>query len=150
MSITIKKTNWNLPRSGFRNITIIPASYSAKDENEYYHDTTNTFYKFAKDKIDIDLYSCPDVCLVQRSIDWVAPVIYIGRLLFEISLTELGDVIFEYLKSKYLGKETTAKLEIITESSEKGKFMSIKYEGPSSEVKTALSKIHTALQSGEE
>ncbi len=140
MEIIEKEVNWNLPVSDFEKITIIPTSYADASEKEYYNDTASSFYKFAKEKSDIEIYNQPEVFLVQKSGDWFGPVMYIGTLAIEnySTLITLLDLISEHLKTKYAGNEVTAKFEMVFKDKKKGTYNSIKYDGPSSEIKTVL------------
>lgn len=143
MEITENEVDWNLPVSDFEKITIIPTSYAQKTDKEYYNDTASSFYKFVKDKSDIQIYSSPDIFLAQKSNDWFGPVIYVGTLAIEnySTLITLLDLISDYLESKYAGNEVNAKFEIVSKDKKKGTYKSVKYDGPSSGVRTVLNSF---------
>lgn len=140
MEITEKEVDWNLPVSDFEKITIIPTNYAQKTDKEYYNETASSFYKFVKDKSDIQIYSPPNILLSQKSNDWFGPVIFIGTLALEnySTLITLFDLISEYLKIKYSGDEVNAKFEIVSKDKKKGTYKSVRYDGPSSGVKAVL------------
>ncbi len=150
MKITENEVNWNLPVSDFEKITIIPASYSQIVDKEYYNDTASSFYKFAKEKSDIQIYSSPDICLVQKSGDWFGPVIYIGTLAIEnySTLIALLDLISEYLKNKYGDSGVNARFEIVSKDKKKGTYKSVRYDGPSSEIKAVLNSFDNLTKNG--
>lgn len=140
MEITEKEVNWNLPVTDFEKITIIPTSYSQVSDKEFYNDTASSFYKFAKEKADIEIYSQPEIFLVQKSGDWFGPVFYIGTLAIEnySTIVTLLDLISEHIKTKYAGNEVNARFEIVSKDKKNGTYKSVKYDGPSSEIKAVL------------
>lgn len=140
MSVIENEVNWNLPIDDVDKVTIITIGYQGKSEKDYYNDTVSTFYKYAKEKSDIGIYSSPEIFLVQKSGDWFGPIFYIGTLAIEnySTLVTLLDLISEHLKMKYSGEEVTAKFEIVLKDKKKGTHHSVKYDGPSSEVKSVL------------
>ena len=140
MPLTPVEVTWNLSTSDFEKITIIPTNYSLKDDHEYYNDTASSFYKFAKSKIDIDIYSKPEFLLVQKSGDWFGPVFYLGQLIIEnhTILISLLELISAFIKSKYSGENVNTKFEIVTKDKSSGIYRSVKYDGPSADIKEVL------------
>lgn len=131
---------WNLPQSNFEEITIIPTNYSLKEDREYYNDTASSFYKFAKNKMAIGIYSDPEICLLQKSADWFGPVFYVGQLILENHevLISLLDLISEYVKERFPNSTPNIKFEIVSKDKGDGIYKSVKYDGPSTNIKEVL------------
>ncbi len=131
---------WNLPQSNFEKITIIPTNYALKEDREYYNDTASSFYKFAKNKMAIGMYSDPEICLLQKSADWFGPVFYVGQLILENHevLIALLDLISEYVKERFSNSTPNIKFEIVSKDKGDGLYKSVKYDGPSTNIKEVL------------
>lgn len=131
---------WGLAKIENEGLTIIPTNYQKIEGEKFYTDSAMSFYKYARNKTDIEIYSAPDICLSQRSGDWFGPVFYVASFAIENYdiINTLLDLISGYLKETYGGKELNARFEIVAEDRKKGKFKSVKYEGPSGDIKAVL------------
>ena len=128
-------------------IMILPYNYES-DNNHKYNSTSISFYKFAKDKIDIKYFSEPKLLVEQRSGDWFAPILLISSIdVFQSPelVAVICGVVANYVTDFFKGKDKKdIRIKIIYKETETSKFTSIYYEGDLdglSELETTINKI---------
>lgn len=103
-----------------------------EDDQNIYASSTVSFFKFARNFININFIKKPDMLLEQRSIDWFGPTLLFTTAaltqnpdLVSISINVLSNYIYDYFKGQ---KEPNIKLNIMIQKS-KTEYTKLNYEG---------------------
>jgi hypothetical protein len=114
--------------------TILPQNLGRPEEAPYYHSTALSFFKYARDKIDVAVPVMPDRVLVQKSAD-----VYLPILKFAVDnwasgaplLNMLIEVAVAFIKDTHPGsKDAQAKLTVIVEETLTARTVRLDYAGP--------------------
>ncbi len=132
MEITIKEIDALKLDLDYQGIIILPHNYES-DENHEYHSTTISFYKYSKEKINIEYFSEPQLFIEQRSGDWFGPLLFITSTaiaqnpeLISITCGVIANYVTDFLKGK---KNTNVRLKVIHKETKTLKLTEIYYEG---------------------
>ncbi|MCT8090481.1 MULTISPECIES: hypothetical protein [unclassified Acinetobacter] len=116
-----------------------------EDEQNIYAASTVSFFKYARNFININYIQKPDIVLEQRAIDWFGPTLLFTTAaltqnpeLVSIALNVLSDYISDYFKGR---KEPNIKLNVMIQKS-KAEYTNLKYEGP----KDGLKEIEKLIE----
>lgn len=147
MTVSIKDVVPGFDIDNGENLLILPENYYDKKGYRYY-ESSISFYKYAKDKLNIDFIESPKVLLEQRSGDWFGPVIFVSSLALTnnpVLISIATGVIANYLTDFFKGtKEPDVDVKIIYKETLKSKYTEIHYKGGSnglSELNDAIKKI---------
>jgi hypothetical protein len=107
MSITIKEINIPTIGCDYENVIILPTNFT-EQESHTYQSSSLSFYKYAKQSLDIDFLNNPELLFELNSVDWFGPVI----LITSAALTQNSElisiacgVISSYFSDCFKGKE---------------------------------------------
>ena len=155
MTITIKDVELGFDADSEEGLLILPENYYDKNDHRF-HESSISFYKYAKDKINIDFIENPKVLLEQRSGEWFGPVILITSAALSQSpqlLSIATGVIANYLTDFFKGKSSPdVEVKIIYKDTPKSKFTEIHYKGDSNglaQVNEAISKLSSGQKNDE-
>jgi len=114
--------------------SILPNNFGKTGEAPYYHSTALSFFKYARDKIDVAAPVASDRLLVQKSAD-----VYLPILKFAVDnwasgaplLDMLIDVVVAFIKDTHPNsKDAQAKLTVIVEETATTRTVRLDYAGP--------------------
>jgi hypothetical protein len=109
-------------------------SYHELIENEQtiYSSSSISFYKYAKNQVNLNYIRKPDIILEQRSIDWFGPTLLITTAaltqnpeLVSITLNVISNYITDFFKGR---QEPDIKISLLIQQSTT-KFKKLDYEG---------------------
>lgn len=147
MATNIKEVNLKNIDDGLTGVVILPVNYS-EDKNHRYHSSSLSFYKYAKNRLDISYLNEPEVLLEQQSGEWIGPVILITHMAYTSNpeiIAIICGVIANYITDFFKGtKRPTVSLKIIYKETKSSKFTEIEYKGGVdglSEIKDAMIKV---------
>ncbi len=138
-------------------ITILPVNYT-EDKDHEYHASSLSFYKYAKDKIDIGYLNEPEVLFDQRAAEWFGPVILISSIALNHTpeiVSILNGIIVNYITDFVKGGNTPnskASLKIIYKETDDEKYTELSYNGDVSglaEINGAIQEISKKTNNGE-
>ncbi|MFT6928155.1 MAG: hypothetical protein ACJAZP_003805 [Psychromonas sp.] len=147
MSITIKEINIPTIECDYENIIILPTNFT-EQENHTYQSSSLSFYKYAKQSLEVDFLNTPELLFEQNSADWFGPVILITSSALTqnpelISIT--CGVISNYLSDCFKGKEQPeVSLKIVHKVTKTTKTTEISYTGSGenlSELRDAILEV---------
>lgn len=129
----------------FPNLMIFPEII--EDGQNIYASSTVSFFKFARNFININFIKNPDIVIEQRSIDWFGPTLLFTTAaltqnpeLVSISINVLSNYISDFFKGQ---KEPNIKLNVMIQKS-KAEYTKINYEGPKEgliEIENLIAKL---------
>jgi len=136
--INLRERFENIDNNFHSEFCIVPENIeSAKSVDEFiFADNAITIRKvFQKNNVSIDMLQNDNTAFRQRcSIDWYAPMIFIGYSLLSdnsnlvsVGLSVLSNYITDFFKGSFGRKNV--KIEIVVESTPKKEFKCISYEG---------------------
>jgi len=132
MSVKVAEVEILDIENGKSGLIILPENYLEK-VNHRYHSSSLSFYKYAKEQLDIDFFDEPEALLEQRSGEWFGPVILITSMAYssnpEIIAITCG-VIANYVTDFFRGKKPTEiKVKVICKETSSTKYTEIEYNG---------------------
>ena len=132
MSVEINKLDcfhFNVSSSG---LVILPIS-TTEDDGSIYTSTSISFYKYARNKVDIDYYSDPEQLLEQRSGDWFGPSLFLSQaaLMVYSNLASVAcSLVSSYLYDKFKGSRVPEiKMSFVCEKCNDSTRVEVRYEG---------------------
>ncbi|MEJ6473782.1 hypothetical protein [Pseudoalteromonas piscicida] len=135
-------------------VVILPFGESSDDLHRY-SSTTISFWKYAKNKIDIEFYSEPKELIEQRSGEWFGPTLLISATLLannsaftSILLNVISNYLYDYLKTNSSESEVKFKLNV-TETKAK-RTIELSYEGSNEGVKAIEGTIQNIVNKSNE
>lgn len=133
MSITIEQLDIESDICNQDAIMVMPINYSIDNLNKY-SSTTISFWKYARNKIEIELFSEPKMLVEQRSGEWFGPTILLSSSILTGNnelISVLCGVISNYLTDFFKGnaKEPKIKLKVLYTETDTTKTTEISYEG---------------------
>ena len=132
MSVTTKEISAPTFSCNNESIIILPINY-VEQENHKYPSTSLSFYKYAKQSLEIDFFNTPELLFEQRSVEWFGPVILITSSALAqnselISIT--CGVISNYLTDFFKGQDKpNMSLKVVYKETKTSKTTEIEYKG---------------------
>jgi hypothetical protein len=115
----------------YSNLMILPEII--EDGQNIYASSTVSFFKFARNYINLNFIKKPDIVIEQRSIEWFGPTLLFTTAaltqnpeLVSISINVLSNYISDLFKGQ---KDPNIKLNFMIQKSE-GEYTKLNYEGP--------------------
>lgn len=132
MSIETKEIKTGKLDGASNKIILLPQNYLSGDDHQY-HSTTLSFYKYSKERMDVEYFSKPEILVEQRSGEWFGPVL----LLTSFAINEnpqlasiMCSVIANYVTDFFKGqKKPNIKLKVVYKETKSSKVTEISYEG---------------------
>jgi len=132
MSVTTKEISAPTFSCNNESIIILPINY-VEQENHKYPSTSLSFYKYAKQSLEIEFFNTPELLFEQRSVEWFGPVILITSSALAqnselISIT--CGVISNYLTDFFKGQDKpNMSLKVVYKETKTSKTTEIEYKG---------------------
>ncbi|WP_171262694.1 hypothetical protein [Acinetobacter sp. ANC 4470] len=129
--MNIKQTDFESQEfENYQNLMIVPELI--EDEQNIYSSSSISFYKYAKNQVNLNYIKKPDIVLEQRSIDWFGPTLLITTTaltqnpeLISITLNVISNYITDFLKGR---NEPNIKFSLLIQES-RTRFKKLDYEG---------------------
>lgn len=132
MKIDVKEINLLNLGLGSENVIILPYNYESDKDYEY-SSTALSFYKYAKEKLDIGFFTEPELLVEQRSGDWFGPTLLISTAailqnpeLISILCGVVANYITDFFKNT---KKPEIELKIVCEETKLLRRTEITYKG---------------------
>lgn len=113
-------------------IVILPYNYESNRDYTY-NSTSISFYKYAKNILDIKYFTEPELLVEQRSGDWFAPILFVSSVaitqnpeLITIALSVIANYVTDFFKGK---DSPNIRLKVIHKETKTSKLTEIYYEG---------------------
>lgn len=127
----IEQTNFVSQQfENYQELMIVPELI--ENEQSIYSSSSISFYKYAKNQVNLNYIRKPDIVLEQRSIDWFGPTLLITTTaltqnpeLVSITLNVISNYITDFFKGS---QEPDIKVSLLIQQS-KTKFKKLDYEG---------------------
>ncbi|WPO68204.1 hypothetical protein SDC64_04545 [Acinetobacter haemolyticus] len=127
----IEQTNFESQQfENYQELMIVPELI--ENEQSIYSSSSISFYKYAKNQVNLNYIRKPDIVLEQRSIDWFGPTLLITTTaltqnpeLVSITLNVISNYITDFFKGS---QEPDIKVSLLIQQS-KTKFKKLDYEG---------------------
>lgn len=140
----IEQTNFESQHfENYQELMIVPELI--ENEQSIYSSSSISFYKYAKNQVNLNYIRKPDIVLEQRSIDWFGPTLLITTTaltqnpeLVSITLNVISNYITDFFKGS---QEPDIKVSLLIQQS-KTKFKKLDYEGN----KDGLKEIETLIK----
>ena len=133
MCITVEDVELDDSKFNCDNITILPVNYYEPEDKYQYSSTAISFWKYANNKMDIDILSEPELLVEQRSGEWFGPEILLTSALVVQNpevVSILCGVISNYLTDFFKGiSKPKVKLRVFYKETKSSKTTEITYEG---------------------
>ena len=114
-------------------VKLMPVSFKAEDNNKY-SSTAISFWKYAKNELDLQLFSEPEVLVEQRSGEWFGPMILLSSAVVSGNselISVFCGVVSNYLTDFFKGSSESPqiKLKVLYKETKSTKTTEISYEG---------------------
>ena len=127
----IEQTNFVSQQfENYQELMIVPELI--ENEQSIYSSSSISFYKYAKNQVNLNYIRKPDIVLEKRSIDWFGPTLLITTTaltqnpeLVSITLNVISNYITDFFKGS---QEPDIKVSLLIQQS-KTKFKKLDYEG---------------------
>lgn len=152
MKIKMREIEPNNLGSSKKNLTIMPCSIFDGDVHVY-SSTVLSFWKYARKKLDVELFSEPHSLFEQRSNEWFGPtVLFTSSMLTENSelVSIYCNVLSSYLYDFFKGsnQKTSVKLKVIYKEKKSSKTTEISFEGDASGIGFLEESIMEVVRKG--
>jgi hypothetical protein len=151
MTITKKEVDGSRLSINHNGVVILPNNYSSNDDPEY-SSTVVSFYKYSKEKLQMEYLSEPTILIEQRSGDWFGPVLLIctSAILNNPALIAITcGVISNYVTDFFKGKsEPNIRCKVIVKETKTSKTTEISYEGGIEGLKSLEGAIQDSVKKG--
>jgi hypothetical protein len=135
MNLKITEIDYHKIISEDENIVILPINFFEQNSDKYFYpDNALSFFKFAKQKIDIKFFTEPDLLLTQQSGEWFAPILLVtsefivrnpacSSILYGLITSYIYDILRASKKKKDIN------LKVICHETKNQKWTEIHYQG---------------------
>lgn len=133
MSIAISEIELEGSEFDKGSFTLMPVSFNNEDRNKY-SSTALSFWKYARNDLDIELFSEPQMLVEQRSGEWFGPAILLSSALVTGNselISVFCGVVSNYLTDFFKGNPAPPKikLKVLYKETKTTKTTEISYEG---------------------
>lgn len=133
-------------------IVILPYNYES-NRNYAYSSTSISFYKYAKDKLNINYYSQPELLVEQRSGEWFAPILFVSSAamtqnpeMMAIALSVIANYVTDFFKSN---DSPNVQITVIHKETNTQKVTEIHYKGSLDGLNSLKESIEFIAKKGE-
>ena len=152
MKITVREADDVQLDINTHGIVILPYNYEANRDYTY-NSTSISFYKYAKNSLDIKYFTEPELLVEQRSGDWFAPILFVSSVaitqnpeLITIALSVIANYVTDFFKGK---DSPNIRLKVVHKETKTSKVTEIYYEGKLDGLTNLKDSIELIAKKGE-